>query len=567
MRKARRENVINLLVVGQTPPPYVGQMLSIESLVNATYADIQIHHVRMNYSRTIDEIGSVQLRKLFHLVRIMLESGYKICRHRIDVIYYPPGAQRVPLFRDIATLLALRVFRRKLILVFHASGLSRKCLDVERAAPLASSKRRSFIRKREYKIHFSIRRMRLSSKRKRSHCAPNGVADQFEKYDDWKTENSVPVILFVGMVRADKGVDVILAAARLLNQQGRRFLIRIVGEFSSQEYRRQLLREIEESDLNECVEFCGRRVNDEKWQLYHSADIFCFPSHHPSESFGNVLLEAMMFKLPVVATRWRGIPDIVVDGETGFLVEVNDAAAIAEVLARLLDDEGLRERMGRKGRERYLRNYTMDKYLERTRQIVLEVAQARDSTAAHRYEKSLAVDCYDDKVANKPANLTFDIMKKILITGSSGLVGSEAARFFAARNYNIVGIDNDMRATFFGPEASTKWNLAKLVDDLGPRYSHHEVDIRDVKGADGHLQISQAAAGDHSYRCPALTRLGGPGCPDGFHDQCKRYVKPARTEPSTLPRSTVYLYVDEQGLWRYAKQSTSLRTRDALGDR
>jgi CDP-paratose 2-epimerase len=72
-------------------------------------------------------------------------------------------------------------------------------------------------------------------------------------------------------------------------------------------------------------------------------------------------------------------------------------------------------------------------------------------------------------------------MNKILITGSGGLVGSEAARFFVARNYSVVGIDNDMRATFFGPEASTRWNLAKLVADLGPRYSHHDVDIRDVK--------------------------------------------------------------------------------------
>ena len=54
-------------------------------------------------------------------------------------------------------------------------------------------------------------------------------------------------------------------------------------------------------------------------------------------------------------------------------------------------------------------------------------------------------------------------MKRILITGSAGLIGSEAARFFAARGYHIVGIDNDMRATFFGPEASSKWNLHGLT--------------------------------------------------------------------------------------------------------
>jgi len=73
-------------------------------------------------------------------------------------------------------------------------------------------------------------------------------------------------------------------------------------------------------------------------------------------------------------------------------------------------------------------------------------------------------------------------MKRILITGSAGLIGSEAARFFAAKGYHIVGIDNDMRATFFGPDASSKWNLNGLIEDLGNRYAHHDVDIRDTEG-------------------------------------------------------------------------------------
>src|SRR5687767_6067925 len=71
-------------------------------------------------------------------------------------------------------------------------------------------------------------------------------------------------------------------------------------------------------------------------------------------------------------------------------------------------------------------------------------------------------------------------MKRMLITGSAGLIGSEAARFFAAKGYAIVGIDNDMRAKFFGPDASCRWNLEKLANDLGGRYSHHHVDIRDA---------------------------------------------------------------------------------------
>jgi CDP-paratose 2-epimerase len=79
-------------------------------------------------------------------------------------------------------------------------------------------------------------------------------------------------------------------------------------------------------------------------------------------------------------------------------------------------------------------------------------------------------------------------MKKILITGSAGLIGSEAARFFAARGYHIVGIDNDMRATFFGPDASSKWNLNRLIKDLGTRYSHHHVDIRNTEALESVIE-------------------------------------------------------------------------------
>ena len=66
-----------------------------------------------------------------------------------------------------------------------------------------------------------------------------------------------------------------------------------------------------------------------------------------------------------------------------------------------------------------------------------------------------------------------------LITGSAGLIGSEAALFFAERGYAIVGIDNDMRRYFFGAEASTAWNRQRLQEELKDKYAHFPADIRD----------------------------------------------------------------------------------------
>ena len=69
-------------------------------------------------------------------------------------------------------------------------------------------------------------------------------------------------------------------------------------------------------------------------------------------------------------------------------------------------------------------------------------------------------------------------MSVAVVTGSTGLVGSETARFFAGQGYDIVGLDNDMRAVFFGEDASTAWNREALEHDIRT-YRHCLVDIRD----------------------------------------------------------------------------------------
>src|SRR6266568_1411087 len=71
-------------------------------------------------------------------------------------------------------------------------------------------------------------------------------------------------------------------------------------------------------------------------------------------------------------------------------------------------------------------------------------------------------------------------MQTIIVTGSSGLIGSETAKHFARKGLRVVGIDNDMRAQFFGAEASTKVTRDELVKNLR-EYEHHELDIRDAK--------------------------------------------------------------------------------------
>jgi CDP-paratose 2-epimerase len=99
-------------------------------------------------------------------------------------------------------------------------------------------------------------------------------------------------------------------------------------------------------------------------------------------------------------------------------------------------------------------------------------------------------------------------MKIVLITGSAGLIGSESVRFFCEREFKAVGLDNNMRQVFFGPEASTAWNRDRLLDKYPDQYIHYDVDIRDhdaVKrvfvdyGKDIDLIIHTAAQPSHDW--------------------------------------------------------------------
>src|SRR5919199_1457988 len=75
------------------------------------------------------------------------------------------------------------------------------------------------------------------------------------------------------------------------------------------------------------------------------------------------------------------------------------------------------------------------------------------------------------------------LMPTVIVTGSGGLIGSEAAAHFVEAGYDVVGVENDMRARFFGPDASTAHTTRRLLDAM-PEFRHEELDIRDAGALD-----------------------------------------------------------------------------------
>src|SRR5947209_4909343 len=69
-------------------------------------------------------------------------------------------------------------------------------------------------------------------------------------------------------------------------------------------------------------------------------------------------------------------------------------------------------------------------------------------------------------------------MRKLLVTGSSGLIGSEVVRSFASMGWQVHGIENNQRADWFGPDGDTRWNQRRLLAE-NPNFRHHELDVRD----------------------------------------------------------------------------------------
>jgi len=177
------------------------------------------------------------------------------------------------------------------------------------------------------------------------------------------------VVGTLSVLRSGKGHEAAIAAVRELRAQrlGLRLLIAGDGPLRAEHERAA-------ADLGDAVVFAGYR--DDAMELLDSVDVLLHPSHF--DAFPTALLEAMSASVPIVASAVGGIPEIVVDGETGALIDgAPDPGAIAAGLRPLLDDPALRGRYAAAGRARFEQRFTAADWALRTRALYDDVLAER----------------------------------------------------------------------------------------------------------------------------------------------------------------------------------------------
>ena len=175
---------------------------------------------------------------------------------------------------------------------------------------------------------------------------------------DWGIEPATPLIVTVARLGYEKGLATLIEAAVVLARRHPTAVTVIVGDGPM---RAELTDKIAAAGLSGRVRLAGFRPDVP--DVLRAADVFCLPSH--MEGLPNAVLEACAAGLPVVATGVGGVPELVVDGETGLLVAPGRPEALADAIGRLLDDPPLARRLAEAGRQRVATTFSVGVVAER----------------------------------------------------------------------------------------------------------------------------------------------------------------------------------------------------------
>ena len=344
-----------IVIAGQVPPPYGGQNVMIARMLEMFRGDarLECEHLAFHFTPDFKDVRRGSVQKVLELVKVIARVIVLRLRGPIDLLIFPAGGpQTVPIVRDIFLLPWVLLAARRVVLQFHAAGIADRFAKRRGmlAALISPLYRRCFAAvvmtafNRRDPEFFGIRRIEV---------IPHRMPDEFDPALVRREPDRLR-LLYVGHLCPDKGTPELLRAFKTIADRDPSVVLELVGETLPPFSDARLRAQIRELGLETRVELPGVLTGRAKLEAFGRADLFVFPSVAPYESFGLVMVEAMMWGLPIAATDWRGNRDVLGDDFEGICHPLGDdlAASIASALDSAI--QTLRRKTGWTGKNRQL---------------------------------------------------------------------------------------------------------------------------------------------------------------------------------------------------------------------
>jgi len=363
-----------ILFLGKLPPPYIGPAVASQAILNSRLKDyFALIHLDLSDHRDINTLGKFDVTNFYLAFRHYFRLVRLIIVHRPGLVYIPAGQTTVGYLRDSVFILIAKLFRRKV--VCHLRGGNFKNW-YDGASRLMKWWVRFVHRRVDGQIVLGQNLRGLFDwllPAEKIFVVPNGGNYVFPV--ETKTDRPVRV-LFLGNFISSKGLIEVLKAAVILGEKAGEIRFLFAGSWRDPETRQEF-EAILAANRHLQVDVLGPVVGQEKLRLLASAHIFVFPTDYPNEGHPWVIVEALAAGLPIISTARAAIPESVIAGKNGFLVEPKNPGQVAEKIDYLVSHPETRRQMGEESRKLYRENFTEEKMVERLRAAFQEILDRR----------------------------------------------------------------------------------------------------------------------------------------------------------------------------------------------
>ena len=361
-----------ILFVMHMPPPVhgaamVGQYIHDSELINREF---DCHYINLTTARNLQDIGKVGMRKLFDFFKLLSKIRHTLKEVQPDLVYITPNACGGAFYKDFIVVQMIKAMGFKVVAHYHNKGVA-----THQNRRLDNMLYRRFFKGIKVILLSDCLYADVSKyvDRKDVVVCANGIPASILDDDSVLSSDcngNTPHILFLSNLLISKGVVVLLDALQILKEKGCSFVGDFVGGETAEMNGAVFKSEVAKRGLEGMVMYHGRKYGRDKEAFLKSADMFVFPTFYHNECFPLVLLEAMEHSLPCISTTEGGIPGIIEDGKTGYLVQKHDAEALADKMEILLADADLRRQMGKAGREKFEMEFTLEVFEKRMEEIL-----------------------------------------------------------------------------------------------------------------------------------------------------------------------------------------------------